>query len=75
MKYFLVRWDISHCSDCGRAMSGDYQIFKSVKTIEEARKWVEKYYNENHPPYAIKGEKIEFDFTTTVTAKVKNDRN
>ena len=77
MTYFLIRWNISCCSDCGKTMTGDYQIFKSVETIEKARKWVEKHYNESHPPYAIKGEKIEFDFdvVTTATVKIRNKTN
>ena len=77
MTYFLIKWDISRCSDCGQITDSGYQIFKSVKTIEEAREWVAKHYNENYPPYAIEGEKIEFDFdaVTTATVKIRNKTN
>ena len=77
MTYFLIGWNISHCSDCGQTTDGNYQIFKSVGIIEEARKWVEKHYNEDYPPYAIEGKKTEFDFDVVIeaTVKIRNKAN
>lgn|GEM_PF-3763588 len=55
--------------------ANDYVVqHKTVETLEEAEEWIANNYNEKHPPYAIKGEKIEFDFRTVamVAAKTRN---
>ncbi|MCK5475950.1 MAG: hypothetical protein KAI71_05220 [Candidatus Pacebacteria bacterium] len=72
MTYYLIKWNVGRCGDCGQIAGGCYQVLRSVETIDEVKEWVVRHYNENHPPYAIKGEKVEFDFSTTITAKVKD---
>lgn len=69
MTYFLIKYE-------DKVRSGffededpvnDYVIqHKTVKTLEEVEEWATKNYNEKHPPYAIEGKKIEFDFTRAV---------
>lgn len=50
-----------------------YSNVGSVETLKEATKWAKKNYYEGDqsPPFVIKGEEIEFDFTTVETKAVR----
>lgn len=71
MTYFLVRHRDEVRFGCGPP--NDYVLQnKTVETIEEAEEWAAENYNERQPLYAIRGEKIGFDFARTVTVIAKS---
>ena len=73
MTYYLIRYEEAAYPMIG----GSYEVQNEIaETLEEAEEWAaknyDKRYSEEYPPYAIKGEKIEFDFTRTVTVTAKS---
>jgi len=78
MTYYLIKYDDEvpfagfGGGDYNNGPPNVYVIEHHVETLKEAEEWVADNYNKEYPPYAIKGEKIEFDFTRTVTVIAKS---
>ena len=76
MTYYLISYDdevtfLEFGEGDNYGPPNTYVIHKTVETLEEAEEWAAENYNKEYPPYVIKGEKIEFDFTRTVTVVAK----
>jgi len=69
MTYYLIKYEEAAGYNM---MGGAYELQdKTVETLKEAEEWVAGNYDDEYPSFVIEGEKIEFDFTRTVTAMAK----
>lgn len=69
MTYFLMKYEDDNSN---LYTVGSYVLVGSVGTIEEAERWAEQTYQtqryENHKPFIIEGERMDFRFNETMTA-------
>lgn len=62
-------WDREYRENREYRADRGYRNVGSVETLKEATNWAKKNYykGSQSPPFVIKGEEIEFDFTTVAT--------